>query len=90
LFKDHLLCLGDYLHGFFEAAKKRKIVRQDIDPEFLTHVVGLCLFQLITLDRFRSEIGEPTFLQDKQRASTIRQITTLLLHGLLSPTVAGH
>ena len=85
LFKDHLLCLGDHLHVFLEAAKKRKILRQDLDPAFLTHVVGLCLFQLITLDRFRSEIGEPTFLDDKQRASTIRQITTLLLHGLVAP-----
>jgi TetR/AcrR family transcriptional regulator len=86
LFKDHLLCLSNHLQVFLEAAKKRKIVRHDIDPEFLTHVVGLCLFQLITLDRFRSEIGERTFLNDEQRTATIRQITALLLQGFLSPT----
>lgn len=85
LYKDHFMCLGDHLRAFFEAAKKRKILRQDLDPVFLTHVVKACLFQLVTLDRFRHEVGEPVFLDEKRRASTIRQITTLLLNGFLAP-----
>jgi AcrR family transcriptional regulator len=86
LFKDHVLGLCDRLRAFFECAKKQKYLRSDLSPELLTKIVSSCLFHLITMDRFRQELNEPRLLDNKHRAETIRQMTTLLLYGLTAPT----
>ena len=85
LFQDHLLCVCDRLTSFFDAAKKKKLLRQDVDAEFLTVFVSTALFDLVALDRFRATIGQPVYLTEKRRTRTVRQLTTILLHGLVAP-----
>src|SRR5436305_8693195 len=62
LYKEHFTDLYTHLHSFLKAAKKTKIVLPDLDTEFATHFIFSSLFQLITSERFRLEIGESPFL----------------------------
>jgi hypothetical protein len=80
-----VVCVDDLLRRFFEGAKRRKFVRPDIDTDLLAKLVVSSLFNLIAIDRFRENLGQTTFLNEKRRSSTISQVTRLLLGGLLLP-----
>ena len=75
-----------HLHQFLKAAKKAKYLLSDIDTDFATHFILSSLFQLITSERFRLEIGEPVFLDDSRREKTIQQITRYLTNGIVLQT----
>lgn len=84
LFKDHLVCFDDTVFRFLKAARQHRIIRSDIDLDLLAKVIVSSLFHLITGDRVREDLGEPTFLSEKRRAATIKQMTCLLLDSFLS------
>ena len=82
LYKEHFVQMADHLRVFLKGAKKAKIVRQDLDSEIAAQFVLSSMFQLITSDRMRAEVGQNCLLTTKMLAPTIRQVTACLLYGL--------
>jgi AcrR family transcriptional regulator len=86
LYKEHFTVLHDHLHNFLKAAKKAKFLLSEVDTEFATHFILSSLFQLITSERFRLEIGETVFLEDSRREKTIQQIGHYFTYGIVAQT----
>ncbi len=82
LYKEHFSILGQRLQTFLKGAKRAKFLRPDVDTEIAAHIVISCIFQLITSERFRSDVGECCFLACDQRLATVRQLTRCLLYGI--------
>jgi AcrR family transcriptional regulator len=85
LYKDHFVPAFEIAYAFLRAAKRAKIIRRDLDPEVVTHIIFGSVFDLIALDRFRSGAKEQCFLDERHRDATIRQFTTFMLAGMLAP-----
>lgn len=85
LFKQHVHSLHAQLLAFFKAAQKKRLVREDVEICLLAKMIISSLFHLISLERFREELDEPTFLNEKKRAATVNQIACLFLNGFIAP-----
>lgn len=85
LFKDHVQCFDDHLLKFLKSARKCNLIRSDIDPDLLAKMIMSSMFNLISIDRFRSDLGEPAFLSESRRVSTVRQITDFFVSGFVNP-----
>ena len=86
IYKEHLMTAFNHLHSFLKSARRGKLLRSDLDPEFATQIVFGAIFELIAADRMREAIDAKQFLDAKNRSATLRQMTQFLLHGML---VAG-
>ncbi len=85
LYKEHIIPAIAQLIAFLKCARRAKLVRRDLDAEIAANLIMGCIFQIITTDRLRVEIGEKALLDPKRRPHTVKQMTHFMVRAMVVP-----
>lgn len=78
------------LHGFFEAAQEKGILRRDLDAFTLVAMVHGTITQLMRMEPIGKQYFHRAFSDRKERARHAKTLIGVLLDGALSSRKEGH
>ena len=83
IFKDTLIEMAKCFVAYFSAAQQSGYMREDADPQFITHMIQGTINHFVRTDSIRSRHFNHSLKTPNVKQNMVNQLHTLVLHGTL-------